>query len=280
MALARRRPAGSWGKHARFLNTDGSGNWGLRVTAGVAPLLLERFRSDPVDGDLPILFAISHTGAGAAPFAGWRRWLPADVELAAVRLPGRESRIGEDPIESVDEAVSVVASAIETCNPLEFAIFGQCSGALLAFEVTRQLRIRGARLPQRLIVASQPPPDRIPAEARIHELPDQELYEEIRRSGAISSEIEYGGPLWDLVSPTIRSDYATFSKFLYKESKPVDTSIVAVLGAADNCLSEADMRGWQRHATGRFEIRTVSAGHLIAASAAEELAPIVSPPWK
>lgn len=244
------------------------------------PLLLERFRSDPVDRRLPVLFAISHAGAGAAPFAGWRRLLPANVELAAIRLPGRESRIREHPIGSMDEAINVVASAIESYRPLEFAIFGQCTGALLAFEVTRLLRIRGAKLPQCLFVASQPPPDIRPPPARIHELPGQEFYRELRRRGGIGDEIEFESPLWDLVSSTMRADYLTFSKFRYQESAPVDSSIVAVLGVADHRLGEADMDGWRRHTTGRFEIRTVRAGHLIAASAGEELVPIVSPPWK
>jgi surfactin synthase thioesterase subunit len=250
------------------------------VTEGTAPLLLERFRSDPVDCRLPVLFAISHAGAGAAPFAGWRRWLPANVELAAVRFPGRESRIREHPIGSIDEAASVVASAIESYGPLEFAIFGQCTGALLAFEVTRLLRTRGAKLPQCLFVASQPPPDRIRVAPTIHELPDQEFYEELRRRGGIGNEIEFKSPIWNLVSSTIRADCATFSKFLYQESAPVDSSIVAVLGAADHLLREADMDGWRHHTTGRFEIRIVRGGHLIAASAGEELVPIVSPPWK
>lgn len=43
------------------------------------------------------LVCLPCAGGGTAVFRGWPARLPADVELLAVRLPGRESRIRERP---------------------------------------------------------------------------------------------------------------------------------------------------------------------------------------
>jgi surfactin synthase thioesterase subunit len=45
----------------------------------------------------PILFAFPPAGAGPNVFRPWLSWLPAHLELVAVKAPGREDRIGQEP---------------------------------------------------------------------------------------------------------------------------------------------------------------------------------------
>ncbi|MCA9540674.1 MAG: hypothetical protein KC620_17365, partial [Myxococcales bacterium] len=44
------------------------------------------------------LICLPHAGGGSAAFARWRGALPADIELSALRLPGRETRLSERPL--------------------------------------------------------------------------------------------------------------------------------------------------------------------------------------
>jgi surfactin synthase thioesterase subunit len=41
------------------------------------------------------LFCVPHSGGGAATYKHWARRLAPDVEVVAVRLPGRETRFRE-----------------------------------------------------------------------------------------------------------------------------------------------------------------------------------------
>ncbi|HXS66917.1 MAG TPA: thioesterase domain-containing protein [Streptosporangiaceae bacterium] len=246
----------------------------------MVPTLIERFRKEPVDSDAPVLFAISHAGAGASSFSQWRDWMSADVELAAVRLPGRENRMRETPPGTVEDAASQVTEAIESWCPTEFALFGQCSGALIAFEVVRELRNRGSRLPQCLFVASQPPPDAPRESSEIHLLPDREFYAELQGIGVFDADIDYSSPLWNLISPVVRADYAAYGGFSYTDSPPLDVRIVAMVGDRDHLLTEADVVGWSRQTTRDFKACTVSGGHIITSSAEEQIVSVLEPPWE
>ncbi len=43
------------------------------------------------------LFCFPHAGGAAQVFQAWHRWLPADVEVCPVQLPGRWERRSEAP---------------------------------------------------------------------------------------------------------------------------------------------------------------------------------------
>src|SRR5579862_3518131 len=44
------------------------------------------------------LFCFAYAGGTASMFRGWQERLPSHVEVCAVQLPGRESRIQEPPL--------------------------------------------------------------------------------------------------------------------------------------------------------------------------------------
>ncbi|HCG01783.1 MAG TPA: hypothetical protein DEV93_14730 [Chloroflexi bacterium] len=59
-----------------------------------------------------------------------------------MRPPGRESRVGETPYTEME---ALVAAAVDALLPLldrPFALFGHCSGDLVAFEFARLRRAR------------------------------------------------------------------------------------------------------------------------------------------
>src|SRR4051812_40154650 len=58
------------------------------------------------------LICLPFAGGGVAPYRPWARSLPDDVELLAAALPGRETRLRERPLESIDDMVEVVAPAV------------------------------------------------------------------------------------------------------------------------------------------------------------------------
>src|SRR5205085_1447895 len=81
------------------------------------------------------VFCAPYAGAGVAAFAPWADRLARSVELAVVRLPGRESRLREPFCVSLDEAADRAAAEITAFTDLPCALFGHSMGALLAFEL-------------------------------------------------------------------------------------------------------------------------------------------------
>ena len=88
----------------------------------------------------PSLFCFPYAGAGASAFASWADLMPPEVELCAVQLPGRESRLREKPFVRLPPLVRAVRESLRPYLHKPFAFFGHSMGALISFELARELR--------------------------------------------------------------------------------------------------------------------------------------------
>jgi surfactin synthase thioesterase subunit len=83
------------------------------------------------------LFCFPYAGGGASIYRTWPDDLPRDVEVCAIQLPGRERRLSEPPLRSLQKAVEILVGVMRPYLDLPFALFGHSMGALLAYEVAR-----------------------------------------------------------------------------------------------------------------------------------------------
>src|SRR5919106_1717821 len=86
------------------------------------------------------LFCFPYAGGSASIFREWPNELPANIQVCAIQLPGRQNRLAEKPITRISELVPALAEAFRAHCELPFAVFGHSMGALVAFEFVRQLR--------------------------------------------------------------------------------------------------------------------------------------------
>src|SRR5690606_34355930 len=108
------------------------------------------------------LFCFPHAGAGALAYRAWIEKLRAAASVAAIRLPGRESRIAEAPFENMEDLVPALAASLAPALQPPFAFFGHSMGAGIAFELVRWLRRNGRPLPRSLHVsAARAPQERV-----------------------------------------------------------------------------------------------------------------------
>ena len=89
------------------------------------------------------LFCFPHAGGGASSFVPLAGLLPSSIELAAVLLPGRETRFREPPFARMEPLVQALADGLRDELGAPFAFMGHSMGALVAFELARELRRRG-----------------------------------------------------------------------------------------------------------------------------------------
>src|SRR4030095_9327104 len=76
----------------------------------------------------------------------------------AVQFPGRYERISEAMLGSVEELVSALVPALLPFLDRPFAMFGHCIGAIVMFEVIRELRARHGLRPVHLFASGAPAP--------------------------------------------------------------------------------------------------------------------------
>ncbi len=86
------------------------------------------------------LFCFSHAGGGPGAYRVWASELPEDIEVMAFCLPGRGHRLNEPFLKSTDKICSAVLAEMPIDKP--YAIFGHSVGALVAYEVAREIEKR------------------------------------------------------------------------------------------------------------------------------------------
>jgi len=208
------------------------------------------------------LFLLPFAGAGAAPFRSWPAGLRNDLEIYGVQPPGRESRLAEPPFRALRPMVRALADDIDGLVREPFALFGHSLGALLAFELSRELRRRGHGEPAHLVVSAfRAPqlPDRRPA---LHGLADDRLVAELRRLGGTPPEVLDRPEILAMVLPTLRADLAVSETYVYRHEPPLGCAVTAWGGRSDPDVTETALRDWAATTTGPFDLRRFDGGHM------------------
>ena len=207
------------------------------------------------------LFCFPHAGAGASAFRGWSRTLPAGVDVLAIQAPGREARLDEAPFQDLPPLVAEVAGALEAYDDYPMAFFGHSLGAMVAFEVTRELQRRGRNGPIRLFVCGCRAPHRAPRSSPIHGLPDADFLEELGRLGGTPHEILGQDELMALLLPGLRADFRLAESYLTSTTARVACPISALGGREDPEATAEDMAGWAAHTAAGFRFRLFPGDH-------------------
>ncbi|MFD8754910.1 thioesterase II family protein [Kitasatospora sp. NPDC059577] len=225
----------------------------------------------PGTPDGPALICLPWAGASAVVFRTWADAFPEDVGVYGVRLPGRENRMAEPALTDVAEIIAEVREAVAGLPHRRVALFGHCSGALVAFELARELGPSVVHL----AVASQLPPPQA-AQAADEELVSREQL--ARRY--LDQDLLAEPDIVELLLPVLEADMRAISKYRYREGPLRDVPLTVFRGTADDEIALDDVVGWHAQTTGHARIRELAgADHLfsgpswtgLAESVAEDL---------
>jgi surfactin synthase thioesterase subunit len=206
------------------------------------------------------LVCLPHAGGTAASYAGWRRRLPATVELIAVQYPGRQDRLSEAPIEDMSELAHHVVAALRPLLDVPVALFGHSLGSALGYEVAsrleRELGFRAAHL----FASARPAPHRAAGEPQSM-LGDEELISAMRRLGGTHASVYDHPQLMPFVLPALRADLTLIGRYRPHRVIPLSTPITAFGGDSDSSCPVAALSTWREATTGGARVRVFSGGH-------------------
>jgi len=93
-----------------------------------------------------------------SPHCRWAQMLPASIQVCPVEIPGRGRREGEPAISDLRQLARLLAHSLPLADK-PYAIFGTCLGAIVGYEVVREVeRLGCAPLPAALLPAAVSPP--------------------------------------------------------------------------------------------------------------------------
>lgn len=217
------------------------------------------------------LFALPFAGGGASLFRLWPDGLPSDVELCAIQLPGRETRYREPGFVRMTELIPELAAAIEPLLDRPFAIFGHSMGSLIALELSRELRRRGARMPASLIVAGHAAPQLPRRSPILHTLSDAAFRTELRRLNGTPTTVLDNDELLDVFMPTLRADFALSETYDCHDQPPLDVPLIVLGGTHDPRACRDELEQWRVHSAGPFRVEMFDGDHFFITSHRNEL---------
>lgn len=223
------------------------------------------------------LFCVPHAGVGPSAYRRWSDSLPADIEVALVHLPGRESRLGEMPYTQIEPLVNAAASALRPYLDIPYAMFGHSMGALVAFELARRFEKDGQGAPRHLFVSGRRAPQMPRRRPPIARLPEDQFVREIRsRYNGIPEGVLRYPDLLALLLPGLRADLTLVEEYVHQPGLPLSCAIVAMAGLADAEVTEAELVGWRQQTTVALSVRMFPGGHFYLQTAHGELMRILT----
>jgi medium-chain acyl-[acyl-carrier-protein] hydrolase len=216
------------------------------------------------------LFCLPYAGGAASAYRLWGGALAPEVEVCAVQLPGRGSRFRETPFRSATALVAAVADGLGPMMDVPFALFGHSMGAVVAFELARELRRRSRPGPALLIVSGRQAPPRPSPLPPFGHLPEAEFLREVcGRYDNIPDEVLAEKELLQLVLPALRADILVLETHTSQPEPPLDCPISCFGGEEDPHVSREDLEAWAAHTRAGSTMRIFPGRHFFIDTARE-----------
>jgi medium-chain acyl-[acyl-carrier-protein] hydrolase len=226
------------------------------------------------------LFCIPFAGGGAGAFRWWGSRLPAEIELAVLQLPGRDSRLREAPLDRVEDIVAAALPAVTSASDLPYAIFGHSMGALVAYELTLALEASSVRPPDRLFVSARRSPEEEDDQPPVHHLPDDQFLDELqRRYDAVPAALRQEPELLALLLPALRADLRAIERYQPTTTRKVECPVHVYGGADDRHPRPSQLPRWQRVAEREIRVRMFAGGHFYFSTQLDALTADIVSHW-
>lgn len=206
------------------------------------------------------LLCFPFAGGGPSFFYPWAEHMPEDVELVALHPPGREGRMREAAYRRVGPLVDGLLTALRPLLDREIALFGHSLGALLAFEVARELSKEQGRGPAHLLVSGRCAPH-LPVPVRFANLSETSLVATLAALNGTPPAVMESAELMGHYVPLLRADLEVTETYQFVNG-PGLACPITVWGAREDAMVSAEsLEAWRGLSLGRFTLHRPAGDH-------------------
>jgi len=259
---------GHWRTHTRNeceVVTIHGGHFALLGEAGSAAVrdVLRRATDRVARDRRAALACLPFGGSGASFFRQWQALAAPGLAIRGLRLPGREDRLREEPVTSISAAVdAVLTQALNLVDEYErVGLFGHSIGAILAFELARELERKRPGRVCRLFVSGSPGPHHRRHE-RITGLDDDTFVEQVRQLAGHRDVVLDDPEMRAVLLPTLRADVEMHEAYVAAVDATVTIPVTVLRGGDDSLVSRDDSAGWADVTTGTVTHVECAGGHM------------------
>lgn len=202
-------------------------------------------------------------GGAASAYHALSGELAPSVQVLAVQYPGRQDRLSEPLVDSIDDFARAAATEIGSRNSKALAIFGHSMGATVAFETARALAAAGKEITH-LFVSGRIPPHRSLGTS-LHQGSDDDLLDRLEK---LANEPEQVQMLRDMpeiaemILPAVRSDYKAVETYQFAGATPcLSCPLTVFISEDDPTVTLDEAKEWESYSSGPFAIEVFPDRH-------------------
>ncbi|KAL6758269.1 Alpha/Beta hydrolase protein [Haematococcus lacustris] len=199
--------------------TDASGSlWILRPPRGQSKAERNATERSATQSQPPLLFCIPQAGMGAWTYHALAQQLAPDVEVLPVELPGHNSRMNREALQTDLRALAAqVAAVVRQCSQdRAYAVFGHSMGAWIAYEVVQ--------------------------------LTELEFWAALERRYGANPALA-SPALRKAMWPVLKADFTLLETYQHDPGTPaVPCPLTVIAGSLDTRFTKDQVAAWQHHA--------------------------------
>ncbi|OEH94428.1 thioesterase II family protein [Bacillus solimangrovi] len=222
------------------------------------------------------LFCLPYAGGGATIYHQWMSSISNKIEVCPIQLPGRENRIGEASYDNILFLVKEIAKEIEPYIDRPYALFGHSMGALICFELARELRRRKINNAERLFLSGRNAVHIPRLKPPIHKLDQETFINRLRELNGTPELLLQNKELMEFVIPIIRNDFKMVETYSYEQEKILNIPITVIGGTNDPYTSIEYLEEWREHTSNNCEVHQVEGEHFFLNNRTAEVLEIIS----
>ncbi|MGH1541742.1 MAG: alpha/beta fold hydrolase [Arenicella sp.] len=203
------------------------------------------------------LVCFAYAGGGPTVYREWQDQLPDFIEVVSVLLPGRASRIDEQPLTRISQIVAdLLPELLEHLDGSPFAMFGHCMGSIIMYETARALQQQHNLSALQLFASGAPAPD-LYTISFYHQSDEADLMALLNQIDFSATQaLVQDAEMRALVFPMLRADLEAAAYYAeeYQASEPLNIPITAFGGWQDMYASPQGVDAWQRFTDNDYQL--------------------------
>ena len=206
------------------------------------------------------LICFPFAGSGASLFYPWVSSLSSKFEIWAFQAPGHEELMDQELISDLGQMKKYIHQKVLPILKPPFILFGHSLGAVLAYELSKELQTKNL-IPATLIVSGRQPPHLKSKKASISHLKNEDFINEVFQFNGIPRELLNSNEFLEMAIPILRADFQLAENYQIQIEEKIKCPIKVIGTTLDQWIDLHEISQWSNATENSCEISIFEGDH-------------------